>query len=58
MKKELKSEDRYYSIKIKKDTFYDFEKLRAELSTERNKIMKKTAMIDFLMEEIKKVRTK
>lgn len=47
------SDNRYFTLKMNRSSFYAFEKLRTELSEQQNKIVTKVDMLDYLLEVAK-----
>jgi hypothetical protein len=47
------SDNKYFTLKMNRSSFYQFERLRTELSEQQNKIVTKVDMLDYLLEVAK-----
>ncbi len=47
------SDSRYFTLKMNRTSFYEFERLRNELSEQQNKIVTKVDLLDYLLEVAK-----
>lgn len=43
------SDSKYFTLKMNRSSFYEFERLRTELSEHRNAIVTKVDMLDYLL---------
>ncbi|MFT2010639.1 hypothetical protein ACMA1I_18330 [Pontibacter sp. 13R65] len=50
MKSIKHSDSKYFTLKMNRSSFYEFERLRTELSEQNNKIVTKVDMLDYLLE--------
>ena len=47
------SDNKYFTLKMNRSSFYEFERLRTELSEQRNKIITKVDLLDYLLDVAK-----
>ena len=51
------SDNKYFTLKMNRSSFYEFERLRTELSEQRNKIITKVDLLDYLLNVAKNKNT-
>lgn len=51
------SDNKYFTLKMNRSSFYDFELLRTELSQKNNRIITKVDLLDYLLEVAKNKAT-
>lgn len=51
------SDNKYFTLKMNRSSFHQFERLRTELSEQQNRIITKVDLLDYLLEVAKNKAT-